>query len=106
MTRKINYVKRSNIEYFKESTGEVTKRTVIFTSTPPKSLMALDVTGLSEDEQEALQNKYQEYQDYLAQQNANVFSFEDFVEHTTNKTPNLKWRRFFIEDTKFLDEAV
>lgn len=81
--------------------GEYKPRVVIPTYVPaPKhaNVKAIDVTDLPEEQQEAMLEAWNEYQDYLEQQRKTLFAFEDFVQHTGRDLPDVKWRTFKPEN--------
>ena len=61
-------------------------------------------TDLSEDERDELKTLYEEYTQYYNDFVRQIFSFDDWVNHTHNKDiSDLKWRTFKINKTKILD---
>ena len=82
-----------HVEYT-DTHGNTSTRWVIPVRVPESIVTCIDVDELDEDqvaELEQLVSEYTEYRTNLAKQ---MFTFEDFVSHTTNQTPLLKWRSF------------
>lgn len=78
-------------------TPNTTERTIIATYIPtPKvaNVKALDVTDMSEGDQQTVESTLQEYATYLETQQNTIFSFENFAAHVGTTLPNLKWRTF------------
>ena len=91
--------KLNRFTYLKEgqNAADASDRVLLTTYVPiPRDLVVrgIDVTDLPESEQEAVEELWGEYQEYLARQREQTFKFEDFIEHTTNKVLKLKWRSF------------
>ena len=86
---------------------EDTERVIIPTFVPSPSIKAIDVTELSESEQVELQGLLREYADYYEARHRQIFSFEDWVSHTTGLSegtiPEVKWRTFLLDRTKQID---
>jgi len=93
------------IGYTKNGVREDDDRTIIPTYMPPHTMKALEVTNLSESEQERLSQLYDEYQEYYQQTAEQFFNFEDWISHTQGDSSDqeIKWRTFVIENTEFLD---
>lgn len=93
----------AHIEYT-NAREELTERHIIPTFVPEPRIKALDVTDLSEDERDELKTLYEEYTQYYNDFVRQIFSFDDWVNHTHNKDiSDLKWRTFKINKTKILD---
>ena len=67
---------------------------VFVPSTKHRNVKAIDVTDLSQEEQKELERLIQSYDEYLKEQQKRLFSFEDFVSHTTGKDVSPRWRTF------------
>lgn len=82
------------IEYCKSETDRSNR--VIIPSFVPKSLVtALDVTGLSSEQQEATLKLWNEYVQYKKGITSQIFPFEQFVEQVSpNANLEIKWRSF------------
>lgn len=80
----------------KEAIHEVTDRVIIPTRVPKPetNVKALDVTSLNIKEREQLEEAWGEYREYIANQMRTLFTFEDFIEHTSKPISSLKWRTF------------
>lgn len=91
------------IEYTKDN-GEVSTRTIIPTINIPQNIRAIDITLLSSGEQEYLTEQFAEYQQYVEAHFAKMFSFQDWVEHTSGETlgDDLPWRTFKQANTVVL----
>ena len=100
--------KIQNIRYTKpvnvggEQIDEVTERVVIPTFIPKASVKAVDVTDLSEEKREELQQLLTEYNEYVRERSKAIFKFEDWVEHTKLTHIDVKWRTFKINNTEVL----
>lgn len=94
--------KVNTFTYLKEGANatDASNRTILTTYVPvPKDLVVrgIDVTELSEDQRDNLEKLWVEYQEYLIRLRETTFSFEDFIQHTTNQEIKLKWRSFHPE---------
>lgn len=83
---------------------EVTERTIIPTMVPTPNVRALDVTELSDAEQQRMLSAYADYQRYVETQMKNIFNFETWLEHTGTETAEPKWRMFRSDQLVVLDE--
>lgn len=104
----IRYKKTTN--YGRGQAGEVTDRYIIPTSIPSDNVQALDVTGRSDEETQRLQQLWEQYVDYYQTQLSTIFSFEQWLEHTTEPTDSalatdiVKWRKFKWPNVEELDD--
>ena len=96
----IEYTRSTDIGGVK---GDTTERFIIPTYIPPQNIKALDVTQLNEDQRDELLTQWEEYQEYYSNQLQTLFSFNDWLEHTSNATTNVKWRAFKPENIEELD---
>lgn len=83
------------------------ERVIIPTFVPSPSIKAIDVTDLSEEERTDLQGLLREYAEYFESRSRQLFSFEDWISHTTGLSesaiPEVKWRTFLLDRTKKID---
>lgn len=89
-------MKRNNIcdiEYV-NSKNETSQRTIIPTTVPYDTYKAIDVTELSKNEQQEIQQLLEEYQEYAENYKANMFNFETWVNHAKGTEISPKWRTF------------
>jgi hypothetical protein len=91
----------ANIRYTKQSG---TTERVIIPTTVPSNIKALDVSGLTEDQAEALAVAYQNYAQYLKEHMKRADTFEDFLDqhYIVLNDAELKWRTFIPENTEVL----
>lgn len=90
----------NHFEYLKEGEEIPSKRTILTTYVPDiKSYLVrgIDVSDLSSEEQKTIERLWQEYKEYLTNVRKTNFSFEDYIQHTTNQEMKLKWRSFHPE---------
>lgn len=81
--------------------GDVTERWIIPTFIPHQNIKALDVTDLTEEQRQVLEQRLAEYQQYYRAAVESLFDFETWVDHTYNEeSPQLKWRTFAIDNLK------
>lgn len=94
----------TRIEYTRKDHTNGGKRTIIPTFIPTQAMKAVDVTGLSEEEQKEVLSLLKEYSAYYEAAMQRVFSFEDWLTHTTGMSesslPEVKWRTFLLDSTK------
>lgn len=91
-----------NIEYTKDN-GDKSKRYIIPTCVPKKSIKAIDVSDLTEDQRDEMCKLHAEYNQYREQAIKNIFNFEDWVSQTSgNDLGNIKWRTFNIDNISFV----
>jgi hypothetical protein len=83
--------------------GDITERYIIPTFIPQDNIKAIDVTSLSEEERDELQKLWNDYQSYYQNAVASLFDFDTWVEHSTGKSVEAKWRTFKKENTEILD---
>ena len=98
MTLKVGAVQKIRYSKF-EKIGEMdccstSERYIVPTFLPTENIKAIDVTNLSDDERATLIEQLNEYSEYVGTQRKAMFSFEDWVEHTTNYERSVKWRTF------------
>lgn len=83
--------------------GEVTERWIIPTFIPTTNIKALDVSELSEEEQQKFAALWSQYQQYYREAAKTLFDFETWVEHTTDEKVDVKWRTFKSDNITLLD---
>jgi hypothetical protein len=70
-------------------------------------MKAIDVSGMTEEEQSELLGLLQEYSEYYKLAAKRIYSFDDWISHTTGLSesarPAVKWRTFLLSNTEFLD---
>jgi DNA/RNA endonuclease YhcR with UshA esterase domain len=81
---------------------EEAERVIIPTFVPKQNYKAVDVTDLSDEQRNDIQQKLTEYNKYVLEQSKSVFKFEDWVNHTMNEEVSVKWRTFKVEHTELL----
>lgn len=86
-----------------DGTSPNKQKTVITLSDVQQYIKGIDVTGLSEQEQQEMLQLWNEYQQYREAAIERLFKFEDFVEHQYSKTVTPKWRTYAVENLKFVD---
>lgn len=91
------------VQYDNKRKDEVTIRTIIPTFVPHQTVSALDISELTPDEQTETVALFSEYSEYHKQAHAAIFNFQTWVEHTKNKTIDVKFRNFQIENLKVID---
>jgi hypothetical protein len=97
----VEYTRATNLGSGKE--GEVSDRYIIPTFIPQDNIKALDVTELTEDQRNEMQDLWEQYQAYYTAAVTALFDFETWVEHSTNKKVTPKWRTFKKGNIKLLD---
>jgi len=85
-----------DIQYCKA--GEVTQRKIIPTTLPSPNIKAIDVSDVSQMEQDKIVSHLEEYTEYVEQHLKTLFSFEDWISHTNRESVFLKWRTFNIDN--------
>jgi len=95
------------IKYQHKNDDSSTTRVIIPTFVPSAAMKAIDVTRLSEEERLELQGLLRDYAAYFEAAVKRVFSFEDWISHTTGLSedaiPEVKWRTFLLENTERID---
>lgn len=93
-----------DIQYDKQDGSIITERKIIPTSIPNDFISALEVTDLSESAISDINKARAEYNDYVDLFKKNMFTFENWLEHTnqTGVKSNLKYKRFKLDKTKFV----
>lgn len=88
-----------NVHYTSKS-GETSDRTIIPTFVPAvtTNVKAIDVSHLSADEREELRQLLEQYSEYKQNYIAGMFKLETWLEHTTGKQFELKFRTFVQEN--------
>lgn len=81
---------------------QFTERVIVPTFVPKDNIKAIDVSDLSEDQQQDVLQYLQEYAEYVKEFQQSMFKFEDWVAHTKNIYIEPKWRTFKKENTKVL----
>lgn len=90
----------TTIVYENENKGERTSRVIIPTSVPKDIVRGIDVDELDPGERNVMLELYNQYREYTQQYVANMFNFENWVEHTTGKEVKPKWRAFKVSGLK------
>jgi hypothetical protein len=90
----------TTIVYENKNKLETSARAIIPTSIPATVVRAIDVEELSEVDRVKMNELYSEYRGYTKQFVANMFSFENWVEHTKGVVIEPKWRAFKVENIK------
>ncbi len=84
--------------------GETTERTILPVEIPTKNVKAVDISDFHVEDQGEIQNLYRQYQEYRETFTKRMFSFQDWVEHSTGVVMDLKYRTFVPENLELLDE--
>jgi len=99
--QKIRYTK-SNDKSGSMNRFEITERTIIPTFVPKPNIKAIDVTDLTEDQQNEMVTLLAEYNEYVVSVSKTIFKFEDWMEQTKSMYVEPKWRTFKTENTEIL----
>lgn len=93
-----------NIQYDKQDGSVITERKIITTNIPADFISAIEVTELSDSEISDINNARTEYNEYVDLFKKNMFTFENWLEHTNQNEikANLKYKRFKLDKTKFI----
>lgn len=84
--------------------GEITERYVIPSFVPAKNMKAIDVSKLKETERQRLLELFKEYNEYRELAMSTIFSFDDWLEQTSEPDiPLVAWRTFKMDNVKVLD---
>lgn len=83
---------------------ETSDRVVIPTLVPKQNVTTIDVTTLTEEQQQEMSQLYTEYSEYYRDHMSKAFNFETWVEHTTSKNITPKWRALKLSNIKLEDE--
>ncbi len=78
---------------------ETTHRVIVPTYVPSENIKALDVSDLKPLEAMELRMLMEEYTTYVESKTKTIFNFEDWLDHTGQKSYDLKWRTFKPEQT-------
>lgn len=90
----------STIIYHSDCTDKISSRTIVPTSVPIDAIKAIDVTDLLLTERLHIARLVSEYQQYVALQQARMFTFEDWVDHAYNERVESRWRTFKLSGLK------
>ena len=97
----------AHIRYTSKDGSDVSDRVIIPTFIPTPSIKAIDVTEMSDEERVETQELLRDYAAYFETAVKRVFSFEDWISHTTGlsegATPEVKWRTFLTDNIERLD---
>lgn len=94
---KIRYAKTIT-EDDSQFVAEKTERVIIPTEVPG-NIKAIDVTELSDDEQQEMSELYEEYLKYFNNHIKRAYSFENWASHTKQINISPKWRTFKPDQT-------
>lgn len=99
---KLNESEITSIVYTSAADGNTSARTIIPTSVPVlvDSIRAIDVSELTEAEQQTTASLVAEYKQYTKDYFKAMFKFEDWVEHSTGNSISPKWRTFKVSGIK------
>jgi hypothetical protein len=90
----MNAAETTTIEYVKTN-GDWTERNIIVIDPPKDQIKALDVTDWEHESCRALEDLVKQYRKYKEVQIKKIFTFEDWLDHTGNESPEtLEWRTF------------
>ena len=100
---KVHELQKIRYSKIDEKVGvQFTERDIIPTFVPQPNIKAIDVSDLTEEQQQEVQQYLQEYAQYVKDFQQNMFKFEDWVAHTKNVDIEPKWRTFKKDNTKIL----
>lgn len=88
------------IIYHSDRTDRTSSRTIVPTSVPNDSVKAIDVTDLPPTQRLHMAKLASEYQQYVALQQARMFTFEDWAAHTHDEHVEPTWRTFKLSGLK------
>lgn len=88
------------ITYTSESKNETTERVIVPVSVPKDTIRAIDVSGMNDDDQQAVASLVAEYKEYLAGFYKGAFNFEDWASHTREVQIQPKWRTFKVSNVE------
>lgn len=93
-----------NVKYASKA-GETSERTIIPTYVPKQTsnVKALDVSALTQGQRAELLELVGSYQQYKDQYIKTMFTLENFIEHTTGKPAELKFRTFIQENLEVVE---
>lgn len=91
------------VTYTKPSTGEITDRVIIPVTQAQPNVKAIDVTDMDSSERTEMVELFNEYQEYVDACIKQIFSFEDFISHTTGEEKEVKWRTFRSDHLEIID---
>jgi len=91
------------VTYTKPSTGEITDRVIIPVTQAQPNVKAIDVTDMDSSERAEMVELFNEYQEYVDACIKQIFSFEDFISHTTGEEKEVKWRTFRSDHLEIID---
>lgn len=77
-----------------DSKNQTSNRKILTSSVPSVNITAIDVSELTEEEQNEMQGFLKEYKEYVKLHNKNMFNFEDWVSHSKGKEIKPKWKNF------------
>jgi hypothetical protein len=94
--------KIASIVYTSASDGNVSARTIVptYVPVPADSVRAIDVSELTEAEQQETAALVAEYKQYTKDYFKAMFKFEDWVEHSKGTAISPKWRTFKVSGIK------
>lgn len=72
--------------------GESSSKRVIPVRMPLPNITTIDVSDLEVKEQQEMETLVGDYLEYYQERTAAIFSFEDWVEHSTGQPVSPKWR--------------
>ena len=92
----------AHFEYTKVTDGTVSERYVIPTSVPSSNtrMIGVDVTDCNEEARSEIATLMEEYNKYREDAIKRLFSFEDWITHTTGMSElpfEVKWRSFYTD---------
>lgn len=91
------------VTYTKPSTGEITDRVIIPVTQAQPNVKAIDVTDMDQSDRAEMVELFNEYQEYVDACIKQIFSFEDFISHTTGEEKEVKWRTFRSDHLEITD---
>lgn len=90
-TRQVNSIVYTN------KNGDTKQKDVLIFEEPRKDVLTIEVSNLPGDEVDKMIALMEGYKEYLELMKSKQFTFEDFIEHTTNEKKAITWKRLQLE---------
>lgn len=95
-------LKNNTLTSIKYTKGDEITERVIFPTSVPSNIKAIDVTDLFPVQRTELAEFYNEYSAYLKTHMKQAFTFEDWLSHTKDVEFTPKWRTFKPAQTEII----
>lgn len=89
--------KQVNSIVYTNNKGETKQKDVLVFNEPQKDILAVEVTNMPHSEVIEMINLMEGYKEYLELMKSKQFTFEDFIEHTTNEQKAVAWKKLQLE---------